>query len=137
MEILKIENLSFSYPLCSEKAVNNISFSVNSGDFIAICGGTGSGKTTLLRLLKRELSPLGEKNGKILFFGKEIDSLDPKVSAAKIGFVMQKPEQQIVTDKVWHELAFGLENLGVSDRIIRSRTAEMAAYFGIESWFNK
>jgi len=137
MEIFKIENLSFTYPLCKEKAVDGISFSVNSGDFITICGGTGSGKTTLLRLLKRELSPLGEKTGTILFCGKETDNTDPKASAAEIGFVMQKPEQQIVTDKVWHELAFGLENLGISDRIIRSRTAEMAAYFGIESWFER
>ena len=137
MEIFKIENLSFSYPLCGEKAVDSISFSVNSGDFVTICGGTGSGKTTLLRLLKKELSPLGEKTGDILFCGKSADSVDPKKSAAEIGFVMQKPEQQIVTDKVWHELAFGLENLGVPDRIIRSRTAEMAAYFGIEDWFDK
>ena len=137
MEIFKIENLSFTYPLCREKAVDSISFSVNSGDFVTICGGTGSGKTTLLRLLKKELSPLGEKTGDILFCGKSADSVDPKKSAAEIGFVMQKPEQQIVTDKVWHELAFGLENLGVPDRIIRSRTAEMAAYFGIEDWFDK
>lgn len=137
MEIFKIENLSFTYPLCKEKAVDGISFSINSGDFITICGGTGSGKTTLLRLLKRELSPLGEKTGTILFCGKETDTTDPKASAAEIGFVMQKPEQQIVTDKVWHELAFGLENLGIPDRIIRSRTAEMAAYFGIESWFER
>lgn len=137
MEIFKIENLSFSYPLCKEKAVDNISFAVNSGDFITLCGGTGSGKTTLLRLLKRELSPLGEKTGSILFCGNETDKLDPKAAASEIGFVMQKPEQQIVTDKVWHELAFGLENLGIPDRIIRSRTAEMAAYFGIEGWFDK
>ncbi len=137
MEIFKIENLSFAYPLCKEKAVDNISFTINSGDFVTVCGGTGSGKTTLLRLLKRELSPLGEKTGCILFCGKETDSLDHKESAAEIGFVMQKPEQQIVTDKVWHELAFGLENLGIPDRIIRSRIAEMAAYFGIESWFDR
>ena len=137
MEIFKIESLSFSYPLCEEKAVNDISFVVDSGDFIAVCGGTGSGKTTLLRLLKNELSPAGKKTGTILFCGESTEETDSRQSAARIGFVMQKPEQQIVTDKVWHELAFGLENLGVKNEIIRSRTAEMAAYFGIEDWFEK
>lgn len=135
MEIFKIENLSFSYPLCNKKAVNNVSFSVNQGDFITICGATGSGKSTLLRLMKNELSPLGEKTGTIMFCEKEISVLEPSESASRIGFVMQKPEQQIVTDKVWHELAFGLENLGIPSKAIRSRVAEMASYFGIEDWF--
>ncbi len=137
MEIFTIENLSFSYPLCEEKAVNNVSLSIESGDFVAVCGGTGSGKTTLLRLLKTELSPMGKKTGKILFCGKNTEDISPLESATGIGFVMQKPEQQIVTDKVWHELAFGLENTGVSKESIRSRVAEMAAYFGIEEWFEK
>lgn len=137
MEIFKIENLNFTYPLCKEKAVSNISFSVNEGEFITICGATGSGKSTLLRLLKKELSPLGEKSGAILFCGKDIEQWEQRDSASLIGFVMQKPEQQIVTDKVWHELAFGLENLGIPAETIRSRTAEMASYFGIEKWFEK
>ncbi len=137
MEIFKVENLSFSYPLCGEKALDGVSFTVNEGEFIAVCGSTGSGKSTLLRMLKRELLPLGEKMGSILFCGKDIDELEPKASASQIGFVMQRPEQQLVTDKVWHELAFGLENLGTPPEIIRSRTAEMAAYFGIEKWFEK
>ncbi len=137
MEIFKIENLNFTYPLCKEKAVKDASFKINEGEFITICGATGSGKSTLLRLLKKELSPLGERSGKITFCGKDIEELSDYESASTIGFVMQKPEQQIVTDKVWHELAFGLENLGVPAKTIRSRTAEMAAYFGIESWFEK
>jgi len=137
VEIFKIENLSFTYPLCKEKAVNNLSFTIESGDFTAVCGGTGSGKTTLLRLLKNELSPAGQKSGNIIFCGKNTEEITPLESASEIGFVMQKPEQQIVTDKVWHELAFGLENLGIPTETIRSRTAEMAAYFGIEDWFEK
>ena len=137
MEIFKIENLSFAYPLCKDKAVNNISFSISEGEFITICGATGSGKSTLLRLLKKELAPLGKKEGKILFSGKNTDDIETMQSAAQIGFVMQKPEQQIVTDKVWHELAFGLENLGVPAKTIRSRTAEMVSYFGIEKWIEK
>ena len=137
MEIFKVENLSFTYPLCSEKAVDDVSFAINSGEFISVCGSTGSGKSTLLRLLKKELSPMGEKTGGIYFCYENTDTLPAEKSASGIGFVMQNPEQQIVTDKVWHELCFGLENLGVPASSIHSRTAEMAAYFGIEEWFEK
>ncbi len=137
MAILNIENLSFCYPLCNEAAVKNVSFTVEKGDFIAVCGATGSGKSTLLRLLKREIAPLGEKSGNIYFDGINIESLSPKSSAREIGYVMQRPEQQIVTDKVWHELAFGLENLNTPQSVIARRIAEMAAYFGIEDWFDK
>lgn len=137
MEILTLENLSFRYPLCESAAINNVSFSVNEGDFTVVCGATGSGKTTLLRLLKREIAPLGEKSGKILYRNRPIDELSSSESACSIGYVMQKPEHQIVTDKVWHELAFGLENMNLPQDIIARRVAEMASYFGIESWYDK
>ncbi len=137
MEILKVENLTFTYPLCDKLALSNVSFAVNKGEFVAVCGATGSGKSTLLRLLKRELAPLGERSGRIYFENVLQEELSAKKAAASIGFVMQKPEQQIVCDKVWHELAFGLENMNVPQRVIASRVAEMAAYFGIEDWFDK
>lgn len=136
MEILKVEDLSFKYPLCSEPAVRDASFEVERGEFIVLCGATGSGKSTLLKMLKRELTPLGDISGKVSFCGKPLDELNDRTAASKIGFVMQKPEQQIVTDKVWHELAFGLENLGVSRETISSRTAEMASCFGMNDWYN-
>lgn len=137
MEIFSVKNLSFSYPSCEKKTLSDISFSVERGEFIAICGATGSGKSTLLRMLKRELTPVGEKSGEILFCGMPIDKLNERESASKIGFVMQNPEHQIVTDKVWHELSFGLENLGIDTGIIHSRVAEISAYFGIEKLFDK
>ncbi|MGN1345201.1 MAG: ABC transporter ATP-binding protein [Eubacteriales bacterium] len=137
MENLAVENLTFTYPLCTVPAVDAVSFTVNEGDFTVVCGATGSGKSTLLRLLKRELSPLGEKSGRICYKGTPIDELSPMESACSIGFVMQKPEQQIVTDKVWHELAFGLENMKVPQDVIARRVAEMASYFGIETWYEK
>ncbi len=137
MEILTIENLTFTYPLCSSAAVKEVSLSVQEGDFTVVCGATGSGKSTLLRLLKRELSPLGEKSGQICYKGAPVEELPAAQSACSIGFVMQKPEQQIVTDKVWHELAFGLENMNVPQNVIARRVAEMASYFGIENWYEK
>lgn len=137
MEILTVENLSFVYPQCENEALSNISFSAECGEFITVCGGTGSGKTTLLRLLKPELSPLGEKRGTVNFEGVPTGELTAIKSAGAIGYVMQRPEQQIVTDTVWHELAFGLENLGEPQKIIERRVAETASYFGISHWFDK
>ncbi len=135
MEILAVSGLTFTYPQCSEPAIDNISFSLRRGEFAVLCGATGSGKSTLLRMLKRELTPLGDKKGSIFFDGSELSELSSIRSATAIGFVMQKPEQQTVTDKVWHELAFGLENIGTPPDEISRRIAEMASYFGIGSWF--
>ena len=135
MALLTVKNLSFSYAAEHEKALHTISFDVENGEFIVLCGATGSGKSTLLRLLKRELSPMGEKTGELFFDGKPLDSLSAKDSASLIGYVMQQPEEQIATDKVWHELAFGLENQNLPQGVIRRRVAEMASYFGIEDWF--
>lgn len=128
MELLNVKNLTFTYPTCDTPAVKDISFSVEQGEFVVVCGATGSGKSTLLRLLKPELAPLGEKTGEIVH---------KNASPCSVGFVMQNPEQQIVTDKVWHELAFGLENMQVPQAEIARRVAEMASYFGIEDWYDK
>lgn len=137
MDLLKVENLTFTYPLCKIPAVAHVSFTVEKGDFVTVCGATGSGKSTLLRMLKRELMPLGEKSGHVYLEDTVLEDLPEKLSACSIGFVMQKPEQQIVTDKVWHELAFGLENQGVPQKVMARRIAEMSSYFGIESWYDK
>lgn len=137
MALLQIENLNFTYPDADQRALNSISLSVDEGEFIVICGETGCGKTTLIRLLKPELAPVGEKDGLILYGGVSLDELTERRSATEIGYVMQNPDQQIVTDKVWHELAFGLENLGESSSVIRCRVGEMASYFGIQDWFRK
>lgn len=137
MEIISIKNLSFKYPESDEFALENVSFNINKGDFVLICGESGCGKTTLMQLIKREMMPSGEMSGEILYGGEDISKLDERESASKIGYVMQNPKMQIVTDKVWHELAFGLENLSVPNELIRRRVAEMASYFGIQKWFRK
>ena len=137
METFTIKDLTFTYPNKTRPDLNSINLSVGAGEFIVICGQSGSGKSTLLRNLKPILSPHGNKSGSILFCGKNIDSLNQRVQSAKIGYVLQNPDSQIVTDKVWHELAFGLESLGMDTRTIRLRVAEMASFFGIQTWFHK
>lgn len=137
MELFKIENLTFKYPAAEEYALCGVSLSATKGGFLTICGQSGCGKSTLLRLMKPILAPSGERGGTILFENEDVYSLDLKLQCEKIGFVMQNPESQIVTDKVWHELAFGLESLGLKNNEIRARVSEMAAFFGIEGWFHK
>ena len=137
MEILRIEDLSFRYAKAEQNAVEHVSLSVNSGEFTVVCGESGCGKTTLLKLLKRELTPAGDMTGEIFYKRVPLRELDNKTSACEIGYVLQNPDNQIVTDKVWHELAFGLENMGVPTDVIRRRVGEMASYFGIEDWFRR
>lgn len=137
MEILKIQDLEFTYPSAKQKAIRPISFTVNEGDFIVCCGKSGCGKTTLLRLLKKELNPCGLKSGHIFYYGRDLDSDIGKHTANEIGYVLQNPDNQIVTDKVWHELAFGLENMGLPNQVILQRIAEITNYFGIHTWYHK
>ncbi|MBQ6698752.1 MAG: ATP-binding cassette domain-containing protein [Oscillospiraceae bacterium] len=137
MEEIRISDVSFAYPGRDRNALCDVSFSVNGGEFITLCGKSGCGKTTLLRLMKPSVAPVGELSGQISVDGNDITELTERSECEKIGFVMQSPENQIVTDKVWHELAFGLESLGVRNEEIRARVAETAAFFGIDSWFHK
>lgn len=137
MDLLRMENVGFRYEGSSSPVLKDISFEVKRGDFLVVIGASGSGKSTLLRLLKRELVTNGETKGKVYFEDQSINELSDHESASKIGYVMQDPDAQIVTDKVWSELAFGLENIGVPRDVIRSRIGEMANYFGIHNWYQK
>lgn len=134
----EIKDLSFSYPNTQGKrALSNINLTIEQGEYVTVCGKSGSGKSTLLRQLKTVLSPHGKVSGEIFFEGKPLKDADLRTQSSKIGYVMQNPDNQIVTDKVWHELAFGLESLGIDQKTIRLRVAEMASYFGIQDWFHK
>ena len=138
MAHFEIKDLSFSYPTSKgKKSLDGVNLSVEKGEYIVLCGKSGSGKTTLLRQLKSVLAPHGKKQGEILFNGTPIEKVSTRDQSAKIGYVMQNPDDQIVTDKVWHELAFGLESLGCDQKTMRARVAEMACYFGIQEWFHR
>ena len=138
MAHFQIQNLNFSYPTSKgKKSLDDVSLTIHKGEYVVLCGKSGSGKTTLLRQLKSVLAPHGKKSGEILFNGVLLDKVSQRDQSSKIGYVMQNPDDQIVTDKVWHELAFGLESLGCDQKTMRARVAEMACYFGIQDWFHR
>ena len=135
--ILRVENYGFTYPDQTKSALHDIHMELLPGSFTILCGTSGCGKSTFLRQLKPVLRPHGSITGNIIFLGHALSRWDDRTLSASIGFVMQDPDAQIVTDKVWHELAFGLESLGFDTDTIRLRVAEMASYFGIQQWFYK
>lgn len=137
MALLEIKNLNFTYNGASDAALKKINLTVESGDFVLLCGESGCGKTTLLRLLKKQLRPAGKLDGSITYNGKSVDEMDERASVTEIGYVMQNPDNQTVTDKVWHELAFGLESLGEKTDVIRRKVAEICGFFGIGEWYRK
>jgi len=137
MAQLSIRDLTFTYPGRRTPAVEAFSLDVEAGSFVVLTGPSGCGKTTLLRLLKPALSPVGRLQGTVMLDGVEVRQLDARRQAADIGFVQQQPDQQIVASQADHELAFGLESLGLDDRAIRQKVAEMASFFGIEGWLDQ
>ena len=137
MNIVEIRDFNFAYPDCSSKVLDGVNLEIKEGTLNVICGRSGCGKSTLLRHFKSVLMPHGVSSGEILYKGKELKDTDHRTQSQEIGFVMQNPDNQIVTDKVWHELSFGLESLGCDNATIRLRVAEMASYFGIHQWFYK
>lgn len=135
MNCIEIEKFSFLYPQQTVPALAGVDMTVEEGSFVVLCGKSGCGKSTLLRQMKTVLASHGQKSGCIRYFGTELEEVDERTQSAEIGYVLQNPDNQIVTDKVWHELAFGLESLGYDSATIRLRVAEMASYFGIQAWF--
>lgn len=136
MTALSLENVSFSYP-GNQELFTDLSCVIEEGSFVLLTGSVGAGKTSLLRLIKPELTPAGILSGAIKVFGQEVSYLTAQKSAGTVGYVFQDPENQIVCDTVWHELAFGLENLGTDQEAMRRRVAEVAHFFGIESWMGR
>ena len=131
---IDIEGLGFRYAGAAAPVLDGCDWRVPEGAFALLVGGTGSGKSTLLSLLKPEISPTGDRAGSVRVLGGPLDDMEPARSAALIGYVFQNPENQIVCETVWHEMAFGLENLGMSQDEMRRRVAETSYFFGLEDW---
>lgn len=137
MAIFEIKNLNFSYPQTEKQVLKNINLTVNEGEFLLIFGKSGSGKTTLLNHFKTVMTPHGKRDGQIIYDGRPLADASDRVQAAEIGYVLQNPDRQLVTDKVWHELAFGLENTGIEQGEMQRRVAETANFFGIDKWYDR
>jgi len=137
MAIFEIKNLSFTYPERKVKALDNVNLDINEGEFLLLCGRSGSGKTTLLNHLKAVMTPVGDRCGDVFFCEKKLAEINERQQSREIGYVLQNPSRQIVTDKVWHELAFGLENMGTEQSEMHRRVAETANFFGIDKWFDR
>lgn len=136
-ETISFENFTFTYSQREKPCLDGINLKVGYGEFIVICGKSGSGKSTLLRQMKPSLAPHGKRTGDLFFYGRPVAGMDFREETERIGYVLQNPDNQLVTDKVWHELAFGLESLGYDSKTIRLRVAEMASFFGIQTWYRK
>lgn len=121
MELLRFEGVGFTYPEAEQKALDELTFSMGEGEFLVVCGASGCGKTTLLRMAKPQMQPAGKFAGNIYYKNKPLQEFDEQISAFRIGYVQQNPDNQIVTDTVWHELAFGLENAALPVQTIRRR----------------
>lgn len=137
MALLRFDKVSFAYPDAKMRALDQVSFSMEEGEYIVVCGESGCGKTTLLRQAKPELTPAGARDGSIYYMDQSLAEVPGQVSAMEIGYVQQNPDNQIVTDYVWHELAFGLENMALPTSTIQRKVSEMASFFGMEEWFRK
>lgn len=137
MELLEAEDLSFQYATAQSECLKEISFQLKKGEFVLLFGETGCGKSTLLKQWKPSICPSGKRSGNVRFEGESVQKIKQREEASYIGYVSQNPDNQIVTDKVWHELAFTLKNLGYKEQEIRKRVAEIAVFFGISSWFHK
>ena len=137
MPAIEVRSLSFAYPDADAAVLEGLDWSVPQGAFALLVGGTGSGKSTLLSLLKPEIAPAGERTGDARVLGENVADMDVRASAERVGYVFQDPENQIVCETVWHEMAFGLENLGVSRDEMRRRVAETSYFFGLEDWLHR
>ena len=137
MDAVRAQGFAFTYPDASAPTFGPLDWRVAEGSFTLLLGATGCGKTTLLRCLKPALAPAGAQEGALEVLGRAPAAFGAAEGAAQVGYVAQNPENQLVCDTVWHELAFGLENVGLGQDAMRRRVAEVAHFFGIEPWFRR
>jgi len=131
--ILQVQNLQHVYSAGTpfeHVALNNVSFSVERGEFIGIIGHTGSGKSTLMQHLNGLLKPT---SGKILLDGQDIwaDKKLTRQCRFRVGLVFQYPEYQLFEETVYKDIAFGPKNMGLDEKEIDRRVREAASFVGL------
>ena len=130
--MIEIQNVSYAYEDAAAKALNNVSLTINDGEFVAVVGHNGSGKSTLAKHLNALLLPT---EGKVLVDGMDTaDEADTLSIRQSVGMVFQNPDNQLVTTIVEEDVAFGPENIGVPGNEIRTRVDRALAAVGMEKY---
>lgn len=130
--LIEIQNVSYAYEDAAAKALNNVSLTINDGEFVAVVGHNGSGKSTLAKHLNALLLPT---EGKVLADGMDTaDEADTLSIRQRVGMVFQNPDNQLVTTIVEEDVAFGPENIGVPGNEIRTRVDRALAAVGMEKY---
>ena len=130
--LIEIQNVSYAYEDAAAKALNNVSLTINDGEFVAVVGHNGSGKSTLAKHLNALLLPT---EGKVLVDGMDTaDEADTHSIRQRVGMVFQNPDNQLVTTIVEEDVAFGPENIGVPGNEIRTRVDRALAAVGMEKY---
>lgn len=130
--LIEIQNVSYAYEDAAAKALNNVSLTINDGEFVAVVGHNGSGKSTLAKHLNALLLPT---EGKVLVGGMDTaDEADTLSIRQRVGMVFQNPDNQLVTTIVEEDVAFGPENIGVPGNEIRTRVDRALAAVGMEKY---
>ena len=130
--LIEIQNVSYAYEDAAAKALNNVSLTINDGEFVAVVGHNGSGKSTLAKHLNALLLPT---EGKVLVDGMDTaDEADTLSIRQRVGMVFQNPDNQLVTTIVEEDVAFGPENIGVPGNEIRTRVDKALAAVGMEKY---
>ena len=137
MALIEIKDLQFNYPGVEEPAISDINLDIDEGEFILICGPSGCGKTTLIKQLVPAITPYGKRQGSVQYKGHDISEYDEASFGQDIGYVSQNPMNQMITDKVWHEIAFGMESHNMPQEIMERRMAEICEFFGMQSWIDR
>lgn len=130
--LIEIQNVSYAYEDAAAKALNNVSLTINDGEFVAVVGHNGSGKSTLAKHLNALLLPT---EGKVLVDGMDTaNEADTLSIRQRVGMVFQNPDNQLVTTIVEEDVAFGPENIGVPGNEIRTRVDRALAAVGMEKY---
>jgi len=138
MADIKIEDLKYYYPDSKKPSLNKINLEIPEGQFVLIVGGSGSGKSSLIRAMAGLIPDFygGTYGGKVYLDNKELRQIDRRSLAQQIGLVFQDPESQLVMTGVEQEIAFGMENIGLPNNLMKRRVMEVTGVLGLSGYLN-